>query len=113
MYRKSSDVRWRWDYRRKDYVPNDPERIEIALSGLDLMSAIRKQGWTVSDVYQENRRMGLTTYPMILGYVKARKPMQNIKEKLDIWHDLKETCDRLGIFWEGFGNLPELPDDDF
>jgi len=34
-------------------------------------------------------------------------------DDLEIWHDIKQACDSLNIFWEGWKDLPELPDDDF
>lgn len=86
--------------------------LDFANTRMALCDASRKQGFPVAEIYRNIRRIGFSTYQTILAYSRWDRPMVFPCQDFMIWHDIKEACDKLGIVWEGWKNLPELPEDD-
>ena len=110
MYKPWRDVRLKFNKSTHEYDRVDPGD---ALKGLTLKEAVWKQGWAISDVFNAIRRVLSVEYHTLLRYCDCEMPMSVAAyTDLTVWYDIKQACDDLGIEWDGWKDLPELPDDD-
>lgn len=107
------DVRYKYDRSTDKYNPVSEEIYLPKLKGKTLAETVKLQGWSLADVWRAIRSLHNLLYSHLLVYGKCRKPMENGCDDLEMWHDIKQACDDLNIYWEGWNDLPNLPDDDF
>ena len=112
MYRIRRDIKFSYNEATDVFTETDREIVNKKLDGLTLMEAIRKQGYFVSDVFRELRTTLFGQYPKMLAYCKCRTVIDKTCDDVKVWYDIKQACDRLHIEWDGWKDLPELPDDD-